>query len=97
MDGVGLDRLLSEGIIDVVLGQLKTGKEAEVWLVQRGEEVLAAKLYKERHHRQFRNNAAYKEGRQVRNSRTRRAMGKGSRFGQQAAEDAWKSAEARGL
>jgi RIO kinase 1 len=94
---VSLDLLVADGIIDVVLGQLKTGKEAEVWLVQRAEEVLAAKIYKERHHRQFRNNAAYKEGRQVRNSRTQRAMAKGSRFGQQASEDAWKSAEADAL
>jgi RIO kinase 1 len=43
-----LDRLLEDGVIDEVLGLLKTGKEAEVWLVRQGAEVLAAKLYKDR-------------------------------------------------
>ncbi len=92
-----LETLLADGIIEAVIGQLKTGKEAEVWLVQHAGEVVAAKLYKERHERNFRNNAGYREGREVRNSRTRRAMEKGSRFGQNAAEDAWKSAESDSL
>ncbi len=92
-----LDILLADGVIDAVLGQLKSGKEAEVWLVQQGEQVLAAKIYKERHARNFKNNAGYREGREVRNSRTARAMAKGSRFGQAAAEEAWRSAEADSL
>jgi RIO kinase 1 len=92
-----LETLLADGIIDAVLGQLKTGKEAEVWLVQHAGQVVAAKLYKERHARNFRNNAGYREGREVRNSRTRRAMEKGTRFGQSASEEAWKSAEANSL
>lgn len=92
-----LETLLADGIIDAVLGQLKTGKEAEVWLVQHAGQVVAAKLYKERHARNFRNNAGYREGREVRSSRTRRAMEKGTRFGQSAAEEAWKSAEANSL
>ena len=45
-----------------------------------------AKIYKERSRRNFKNNAEYKEGRQVRSSRTARAMAKGSRFGQAAEE-----------
>lgn len=92
-----LETLLADGIIEAIIGQLKTGKEAEVWLVQHAGQVVAAKLYKERHERNFRNNAGYREGREVRNSRTRRAMEKGSRFGQNAAEDAWKSAESDSL
>ncbi|MBZ4422299.1 RIO1 family regulatory kinase/ATPase [Myxococcus sp. RHSTA-1-4] len=92
-----LETLLADGIIEAVIGQLKTGKEAEVWLVQHAGQVVAAKLYKERHERNFRNNAGYREGREVRNSRTRRAIEKGSRFGQSAAEDAWKSAESDSL
>ncbi|MBN9683655.1 MULTISPECIES: RIO1 family regulatory kinase/ATPase domain-containing protein [unclassified Corallococcus] len=92
-----LETLLADGIIDAVIGQLKTGKEAEVWLVQHAGQVVAAKLYKERHERNFRNNSGYKEGREVRSSRTRRAMEKGSRFGQAAAEEAWKNAEADSL
>ncbi|MCY1015639.1 RIO1 family regulatory kinase/ATPase [Pyxidicoccus sp. MSG2] len=92
-----LETLLADGIIEAVIGQLKTGKEAEVWLVQHAGQVVAAKLYKERHERNFRNNVGYREGREVRNSRTRRAMEKGSRFGQAAAEEAWKSAESDSL
>ncbi|MCP3097477.1 hypothetical protein LZ198_01165 [Myxococcus sp. K15C18031901] len=92
-----LETLLADGIIEAVIGQLKTGKEAEVWLVQHAGQVVAAKLYKERHERNFRNNVGYREGREVRNSRTRRAMEKGSRFGQEAAEEAWKSAESDSL
>jgi RIO kinase 1 len=92
-----LQVLLADGVIDRVLGQLKTGKEAEVWLVEHAGRVIAAKLYKERTQRSFRNNAGYREGREVRNSRTRRAMERGSRFGKAASEEAWKSAEADSL
>jgi RIO kinase 1 len=89
-----LEELLEEGIIDEVYQQLKTGKEAEVWLVSHRGETVAAKLYKEREFRSFKNDSGYREGRTVRNSRTQRAMDRGSTFGKQAAEEAWKSAEA---
>ncbi len=54
-------------------------------------------MYKERHARDFRNNAAYREGRQVRDTRTQRAMSRGSRFGQAAAEEQWKTKESEAL
>jgi RIO kinase 1 len=92
-----LDVLLSDGVIDEVLGRLKSGKEANISLVRRGEGVLAAKVYKDRATRSFKNNADYKEGRKVRNTRTQRAMDSGGRFGRDAAEQAWKSAEADAL
>ncbi len=92
-----LELLLVDGVIDEVLGSLKSGKEADVWLVRHGEEVIAAKVYKERHARNFKHNAGYKEGRTVRNTRTQRAMDRGSKFGQEASEEAWKSAEADAL
>ena len=66
--------LIADGVIDEVLTRLKSGKEADLWLVRHGQEVVAAKVYKERLSRSFKNDAAYKEGRQVRNSRTQRAM-----------------------
>ena len=68
-----LQVLLTDGVIDEVVGRLKSGKEADVYLVRHGGEVVAAKIYKEREHRNFRNNAGYREGRQVRNTRTARA------------------------
>ncbi|MCC6335628.1 MAG: hypothetical protein IT380_16755 [Myxococcales bacterium] len=89
-----LQQLLEDGVIDEVYSQLKTGKEAEVWLVSHRGEPVAAKLYKDRDTRSFKNDVGYKEGRAVRNTRTQRAMDRGSRFGRVAAEDAWKSAEA---
>jgi RIO kinase 1 len=92
-----LEVLLADGIIDEVLGRLKSGKEANISLVRRGQDVLAAKVYKDRATRSFKNNADYKEGRKVRNSRTQRAIDSGGRFGRDAAEQAWKSAEADAL
>ena len=81
--------LLADGIIDEVVARLKSGKEADLWLVRHGGELVAAKVYKARETRSFKNNAVYKEGRQVRNTRTQRAMARGSRFGQAAEEEAW--------
>jgi RIO kinase 1 len=92
-----LDVLLADGVIDEVLGRLKSGKEANISLVRRGDDVVAAKVYKDRSTRSFKNNAGYKEGRKVRNSRTQRAIDNGGRFGRDAAEQAWKSAEADAL
>ncbi|WP_176064606.1 RIO1 family regulatory kinase/ATPase domain-containing protein [Anaeromyxobacter diazotrophicus] len=89
--------LLADGIIDEVVARLKSGKEADLWLVRHGGEIVAAKIYKERQARSFRNNAAYREGRQVRDTRMQRAMDRGSRFGQAAAEEAWKAKEADAL
>ena len=92
-----LNLLLSDGIIDEVLGRLQSGKEADVFCVRYRGEVVAAKVYKDREQRSFKHNSAYKEGRKVRNSRTQRAMDKGSRFGRDEAEDAWKASESRTL
>ncbi len=92
-----LDVLLADGVIDEVLGRLKSGKEADISLVSRRGQVLAAKVYKDRATRSFKNNADYKEGRKTRNSRTQRAIETGGRFGRDAAEEAWKSAESSAL
>jgi len=92
-----LDPLVDDGVIDEILGRLKSGKEADIYRVRRGGEVIAAKVYKDRATRSFKSNADYKEGREIRSSRTRRAVASGSRFGRDSEEDAWKSAEADAL
>ncbi|HEY4055711.1 MAG TPA: RIO1 family regulatory kinase/ATPase, partial [Kofleriaceae bacterium] len=92
-----LDLLLDDGVIDEVLGRIKSGKEATISMVRRGDAILAAKVYKDRDTRSFKNNTGYKEGRKVRNTRTQRAMDSGGKFGRDAAEQAWKSAEADAL
>jgi RIO kinase 1 len=89
--------LVADGVVDEVCGRLKSGKEADLWLVRHRGEVVAAKVYKVREARSFRNDAAYREGRRVRNTRTQRAMDRGTRFGQAAAEEAWKAKEADAL
>src|SRR5512140_511032 len=92
-----LATLLADGVIEEIVGRLKSGKEADLWLVRHAGEMVAAKVYKAREARSFRNNAGYKEGRRVRDTRTQRAMDRGSRFGQAAAEEAWKAKESDAL
>jgi RIO kinase 1 len=92
-----LENLLQEGVISEIISRLKSGKEADVFLVRQADRVIAAKVYKDHAQRSFKNNATYREGRNVRNSRSQRAIDRGSRFGKEAAEEAWKSAEANTL
>ncbi|CAN5916297.1 hypothetical protein BH11MYX2_BH11MYX2_00700 [soil metagenome] len=92
-----LEVLLDDGVIDEVMGRIKSGKEATISMVRRGGAILAAKVYKDRDTRSFKNNSGYKEGRKVRNTRTQRAMDSGGKFGRDSAEQAWKSAEADAL
>ena len=89
--------LLEEGLIDEVLRQLTSGKEAMVFVVRCGEEIRCAKVYKEATHRSFRQAVDYTENRKTKNSRQARAMAKGTRYGRQAQEAAWQSAEVDAL
>jgi RIO kinase 1 len=92
-----LASLLEDGLIDEVLRQLMSGKEATVYVVRCGEEVRCAKVYKEANKRSFRQSVDYTEGRRVKNSRQGRAMAKGSKFGRESQEAAWQSAEVDAL
>ncbi|MBX3613718.1 MAG: serine protein kinase RIO [Burkholderiaceae bacterium] len=92
-----LQSLIDEGLVDEVMRQLMSGKEATVYVVRRGGETLCAKVYKEATQRSFRQAVDYTENRKVRNSRQARAMAKGTRFGRQATEAAWQSAEVDAL
>ncbi len=89
--------MLEEGLVDEVIGQLMSGKEATVYVVRCGEHIRCAKVYKEANQRSFRNNASYQEGRKVKNSRQARAMEKGSRYGRKMQEEVWQSAEVDAL
>ena len=92
-----LQPLVDDGLVDEVLHALKSGKEADVFVVRCGDEIRCAKVYKEATKRNFRNNAQYQEGRNVRGSRQARAMEKGSRYGRKEAEEAWLNAEVDAL
>jgi RIO kinase 1 len=92
-----LQSLIEEGLIDSVVRQLMSGKEAMVFVVRNGEHTLCAKIYKETNNRSFRQAVDYTENRKVKNSRSARAMAKGSKFGRQEQEAAWQSAEVDAL
>jgi RIO kinase 1 len=85
--------------VDTELGVLKTGKEADVHLVERGipdtdrQILLAAKRYRTPEHRLFHRDAGYLDGRRVRESRLNRAMANRTAFGREVIAGQWASAE----
>lgn len=93
----GLQELIEEGIVDEVVRQLKSGKEASVYMVRCGAEIRCAKVYKDMAQRSFQKRSSYQEGRKVRGSRDARAMGKSTRYGRKEQESAWKNAEVDAL
>src|SRR5689334_9567326 len=92
-----IEPLVQDGLVDEVIRQLMSGKEATVYIVRCGEEVRCAKVYKEANKRSFRQSVDYTEGRKVKSSRRARAMEKGSKYGRKAQEEAWQSAEVDAL
>lgn len=93
------------GAVDTELGVLKSGKEADAFLIERalpagqrtgapGESVLmVAKRYRTAEHSSFRRSQDYAQGRRVRDSREMRAMARGTAFGRQAASGSWARTE----
>jgi len=87
------------GAVDTELGMLKTGKEADVFLVRRSlpdtelVSMLAAKRYRSGDHRLFHRDAGYLEGRRVRRSREMRAMTNRTSFGKELIAGQWAMAE----
>ena len=92
-----IEPLIEDGVVDNVLRQLKSGKEATVYVVQCGGEIRCAKVYKEANQRGFHQAVHYTEGRKVKNSRQTRAMEKGSRYGRKEQEAAWQHTEVDAL
>ena len=89
--------MIEDGKVDQVLRQLKSGKEASVYIVACGAQICCAKVYKEAEHRGFHKLAQYQEGRKTRSSRDSRAMGKRSRHSRSMQESEWKNAEVLAL
>ncbi|MGR2752255.1 serine protein kinase RIO [Agromyces arachidis] len=94
----------SAAAIDTELGVVKTGKEADVLLIERavpgapadvpGNAVLlAAKRYRGAEHRLFHRSAIYTEGRGTRRSRDVRAVQRASTYGREVARTEWAYAE----
>ena len=89
--------LVEDGLVDEVIRQLMSGKEATIYVVRCGDDIRCAKVYKEANQRAFRQAADYQEGRRVKNSRQARAMEKGSRYGRKMQEEVWQNAEVDAL
>ena len=89
--------LVDDGVVDEVLSQLMSGKEATVFVVRCGDEIRCAKVYKEAAKRSFKQAVQYQEGRKSKNSRRQRAMEKGSKFGRKQLEESWHNAEVDAL
>jgi RIO kinase 1 len=84
---------------DAELGIIKTGKEADVFLLRRGVAsagrscLLAAKRYRSAEHRLFRRQSEYTEGRRVRESRASRAIANKTAAGREMIAVQWANAE----
>ncbi len=89
--------ITSSAAIDVDLGVFKTGKEADVSLVRRTHGdcsvLLAAKEYRDAHHRMFHRDVGYLEGRRMRRSRENRAIDTRTEFGRELIAGQWSAAE----
>ncbi len=92
-----LEPLVEDGLVDAVIRQLMSGKEAMIFVVRCGDDIRCAKVYKEANKRSFRQAVDYTEGRKTKNSRRARAMEKGTRYGRKVQEEAWQSAEVDAL
>ena len=94
------DWLITRAAIDTDLGVLKSGKEADVSLLERTSVdepsqtcLLAAKRYRDTSHRLFHRDTGYTEGRRIRNSRDTRAMARKSEHGRAVEAGLWANAE----
>lgn len=92
------------GALDTELGILKTGKEADVFLLERAvpgdpaqRALLAAKRYRSSEHSSFHRSAIYTEGRSTRRTRDARALAKKTAYGREVAAGAWAFAEFEAL
>ncbi|MGN6723759.1 MAG: serine protein kinase RIO [Marmoricola sp.] len=90
----------SQGAIDTELGVLKTGKEADAFLIERADPheptasaTLVAKRYRDNDHRTFHRADAYTEGRSTQRSRDQRALKRKSTWGREVAKSEWAVSE----
>ncbi len=92
-----LEYFLEEGMITEVLYTLKSGKEATVYCCKAhpkmGVNLLAAKIYRSREHRNFKNDTIYQEGRVILNQRSKRATEKKTGWGRKVQAAMWQGYE----
>jgi len=97
-----LEGFIADEVIDEVVGLVKSGKEAVVYLARKrpavaGPHLFAAKIYKDTAHRSFRNDSTYRAGRFILDARTRRAVAGKTAHGKRASFSIWIEAEREAL
>lgn len=92
-----LEPFYQDGWITDVLHTVKSGKEATVYCCRGGAraeaELIAAKVYRPRAHRSFKNDAVYQEGRVILDRRLRRAVAKKTQTGRGCQSALWVESE----
>jgi RIO kinase 1 len=92
-----LQELHERGLLERLVCQLKSGKEATVYLGYSEQGPVAVKLYMDLHVRSFRNDDVYRQGRFIGDARLQRAIDGRSRRGMAAQESLWVEEEFRQL
>jgi RIO kinase 1 len=88
-DDSGLQRLFEQGLITELLGELKSGKEATVYLARGPQGLVAAKLYRDAAVRSFKNDQLYRDGRFIGDARIKKAIEQRSKTGMSAQQALW--------
>jgi len=92
-----LEPFIADGLVAEVLYPIKSGKEATVYCCRAGPrlptELVAAKVYKPRAFRTFRDDSVYREGRVILNARDRRAAARKTEFGGKVQSALWQNHE----
>ncbi|MCA9838233.1 MAG: phosphotransferase [Trueperaceae bacterium] len=84
-----LQLLFERGIIKEILGELKSGKEATVYLADGPEGLMAAKIYSDMLVRSFRNDSMYRAGRFIGDDRIQKAIDQRTLNGINAQQGLW--------
>jgi len=88
-DEPGLQHLFELGLMDELIGELKSGKEATVYLARGPQGLLAAKLYRDAAVRSFKNDGVYREGRFIGDARVKKAIDQRTKTGLSAQQALW--------
>jgi RIO kinase 1 len=96
-DDPGLEALHERGHVTDLLWELKTGKEATVYVVSGPRGLMAAKLYVDLRVRSFKKDAIYREGRWIDDARIRKAIERRSKAGVEAQQFLWVAEEFKQL
>ncbi len=88
-DDAGLNHLFELGLVDELIGELKSGKEATVYLTRGPSGLGAAKLYRDAAVRSFKNDSIYRDGRFVGDARVKKAIDQRSKTGVSAQQSLW--------